>query len=144
MRAELRVSGEDAASAAVAARSLEAWLVGRDELRGRVRPVVAAPRPGEMGSVSDVLVVALGHGGAATAVASVLISWVRRQRGKVSVTAKRSDGAEITVSADHVRGLTAEQISPLVNQVAAALDGNDARRADNGGGAELDTRDAGR
>lgn len=144
MRAELKVSGDDAATVSAATRSLETWLVGRDELRGRVRPLVEVPRPGEMGSVPDVLMVSLGHGGAATAVASVLISWIRHQRAKVSVTAKRSDGAEVTVSADHVRGLTAEQISPLVTQLAQALNGDDGLGGDGDGAGERDRDDTGR
>jgi len=132
---ELRVAGDDAVAAV---RSLEAWLAGREELRGRVRPVVAVPEPGAMGSVGDVLVVALGQGGVATAAASVLISWIRRQHGKVSVTAKRPDGAEITLSADHVRGLTSEEIPALVTGLAAALEGGDAGRLDGGDPSTLD------
>jgi membrane-associated two-gene conflict system component 1 (EACC1) len=148
VRAELRVLGDDAATVSAAMRSLEAWLAGRDELRGRVRPVAAAPRAGEMGSVGDVLAVALGQGGAATAVAtataSVLISWIRHQRAKVSVTAKRSDGTEITVSADHVSGVGAEQLSPLVAQVADALNGTgDGVGGGEDGAGELDRHDAG-
>jgi len=89
-----------------------------------------------MGSVADVLMVALGQGGVATALASVLISWVRRQTGKVSVSAKLSDGAEITLTADHVRGLSTDEISPLVAQLAAALESRDARTLDGGGTVE--------
>lgn len=118
----LRITGFDTSGAV---RSLQEWLVGREELQGRVRPVVRAPVPGAMGSTADMLVVALGHGGAATATASVLISWIRRQRGKISVTAKRPDGAEITLTADHVRGLAQEDIQPLVGRLAEALDGGE-------------------
>ncbi|MGH3720650.1 MAG: effector-associated constant component EACC1 [Pseudonocardiaceae bacterium] len=120
MQVRLTVDGDDAPAAM---RSLEAWLVGHDELRGRVRPVVEAPQPGTMGSVADVLMVTLGQGGVATAVASVLISWIRRQSGTVSVRATRSDGAEFTVTAEHVRGLTTEEVRSVVNQLAATLDG---------------------
>jgi hypothetical protein len=132
MEVELRVSGP-----AEAMRSLEVWMAGRDELRGRARPVVVAPGPAEMGSAAEVLVVALGHGGAATALASVLVSWIRRQRGTISLTAKRSDGAAITVSADHVRGLTSERIPELVAELTAALDGSDAHKVVNGGAGAL-------
>jgi Effector Associated Constant Component 1 len=59
----------------------------------------------------------------ATAVASVLISWIRRQSGTVSVRATRPDGAEITVTADHVRGLTTEEVRSVVTQLGATLDG---------------------
>ena len=103
----LTVSGDDATERV---RSLDSWLVGEDRLRGRVRRVVRAPEPPTMGSVPDVLMVALGQGGVATALASVLIAWIRRQTGTASVTAKRPDGAEFTLSADHVRGLTVEEV----------------------------------
>lgn len=120
MQVRLTVAGDDAPAAM---RSLQAWLAGQDELRGRVRPVVEAPRPGTMGSVVEALMVTLGQSGVATAVASVLISWIRRQRGTVSLRATRPDGAEVTVTADHVRGLTTEEVRSVVTQLGATLDG---------------------
>ncbi len=123
MQVRLTVAGDDATAAM---RSLEAWLAGHDELRGRVRPVVTAPRPGTMGSVAEVLMVTVGQAGVAVAVASVLISWIRRQAGKVSVNVTRPDGAEITLTAEHVRGLTTEEVRSMVIQLEAALDGTGA------------------
>lgn len=120
MQVRLTVAGDDATAAM---RSLEAWLAGQDELRGRVRPGVIAPQPGAMGSVAEVLVVTVGQAGVATAVASVLISWIRRQAGKVSVNVTRSDGAEITFTVEHVRGLTTEEVRSMVTQLEAMLDG---------------------
>ncbi len=119
----ITVGGDDAAEGV---RSLDAWLAGENQLRGRVRQVVQAPEPATMGSVPDVLMVALGQGGVATALVSVLIAWIRRQTGTASVTAKRPDGAEFTLSADHVRGLTVEEIRALVGELSTALDGDDA------------------
>ncbi len=123
MQVRLTVAGDDATAAM---RSLEEWLAGDDELRGRVRSVVTAPRPGTMGSAADVLMVAVAQGGVATAVASVLISWIRRQAGKVSVNVTRPDGAEITLTAEHVRGLTTEEVRSVVTQLEAMLDGTGA------------------
>jgi hypothetical protein len=120
MQLRLTVAGDDAPAVT---RSLEEWLADHEQLRGRVRPVVTAPQPGTMGSVADVLMVTVGPGGVATAVASVLISWIRRQRGTVSVSARRPNGAEITLSAEHVRGLTPEEVRSLVTQLEATLDG---------------------
>jgi hypothetical protein len=118
----LRVLGPDVTALM---GSLEAWLTGREELRGGVRAVAPAPYPGAMGSAADVLMVVLGQGGVATALASVLISWIRGQSGKVSVTAKRRDSAEIIVTADRVRGLTQDGIQLLVARLATALDGGE-------------------
>lgn len=123
MEVRLTVAGDDPTAAM---RSLEAWLAGHDELRGRVRSVVMAPQPGTMGTVAEVLMVAVGHAGVATAVASVLISWIRRRSGKVSVNVTRPDGAEITLTADHVRGLTTEEVRSMVTQLEATLDGTGA------------------
>jgi Effector Associated Constant Component 1 len=122
MQVRLAVLGDDGTAAM---RSLEAWLAGHEELRGRVRPVVMASRPGTMGPVAEALVVTI-QGGVATAVASVLISWIRRQAGKVSVSATRPDGAKITLDAEHVRGVSAEEVGALVTQLAATLDGTGA------------------
>lgn len=123
MQVRLSVAGDDAATAM---RSLEEWLAGHDELRGRVKPVVAAPQPDTMGSVAEVLMVTMGQAGVATALASVLISWIRRRSGKVSVSVTRPDGAEITLTAEHVRRLTTEEVHSVVNQMEATLDGNGA------------------
>lgn len=122
MQVRLAVVGD---GTTVAMRSLEAWLTGHEDLRGRVRPVMMASRPGAMGSVPEVLMVAV-QGGMATAVASVLISWIRRQAGKVSVSATRSDGTKITLDAEYVRGVTPEEVGGLVTQLAATLDGTGA------------------
>lgn len=123
LEGKLTVAGDDVTAAM---RSLEAWLAGHEELRGRVRPVVMALQPDTMGSVADVLMVTVGQAGVATAVASVLISWIRRQSGKISVSVTRHDGAEITFTAEHVRGLTTEEVRSVVTQLAATLDGRDA------------------
>lgn len=115
---ELRITGGDDPAET---RGLEAFLTSDPELQRWVTARVAAPEPGTMGSVADVLVVALGQGGTATALASVLISWIRRQRSKVSVHTRCSCGKEITVSADHIRNLTAEQLRDQVGDLAEQL-----------------------
>ena len=124
MQVRLTLTGQDAA---VARKSLEAWLAGHEELRGRVEPVVEVPQPGTMGLAAEMLLVTMEQGGMATAVASVLIAWIRRQSGKVSLSATRTDGTVITVTADHVRGLTPEEIRSMVDQLAVTLDGTGAR-----------------
>jgi hypothetical protein len=115
---ELRLTGSDDPAEA---RELEAFLTSDPELRRWVTARGAAPEPGTMGSVADVLVVALGQGGIATALASVLISWIRRQRSKISVHARCSCGKEITVSADHIRDLKPDQLRGQVAELAEQL-----------------------
>lgn len=124
----LSVAGEDANAAT---RSLQTWLDRREELRGRLRTVTMAPQPGAMGVPPELVVTLVS--GVSSAAASVLISWIRRQVGKISVTAIHPDGAKITLTAEHVRGLTQHDIGPLVDRLAQALDGGDTSILDTGG-----------
>ncbi|MEV7601332.1 hypothetical protein AB0O91_28595 [Kitasatospora sp. NPDC089797] len=103
-------------------RSLRQWLVEDDRLRGRVRLAEAPPAPGTLGALLDTLTVTLGPGGVATAVASVLISWVRRQRGNVSVKVTRPDGTTAEFSATHVSGLEAPEVRRLAAEFSRSLD----------------------
>jgi hypothetical protein len=75
-------------------RSLFRWLQGDDDLPGAaVRWAPAAPGPGEMGAVSDVLVVALGSGGSVGAVlAGSLSVWIRHRTSDVKVTFRGKEG----------------------------------------------------
>jgi len=83
-------------------------------------PAFGLPPPN---SLLLLLMVTVEEGGTATAVASVLNAWIRRQSGKVSVSATRPDGTEITVTADHVRGLTTEEVRLVVTQLGVMLEG---------------------
>jgi hypothetical protein len=74
--------------------SLHAWLIGEDALRGRVIVERDPPRPDQMGAIADVLVVALGAGGAVTALATSVPGWLRRN---TDVTIEVSDDTGRTV-----------------------------------------------
>jgi hypothetical protein len=103
-------------------RSLRAWLVGEDELRGRVTMVEQPPRPGELGPVTDALLVALGQGGAATVLAAGLVSWLRSRHGDINITAeRRGDQTKIQVSAKRVRGLDADGLRSEIDRLGHAL-----------------------
>lgn len=91
--------------------NLEDWLLDEPGLAGCpvVRPAVI-PEPGQMGAVSDVLVVTLGSGGMGVALAGSLSVWlrtrvsdlnlrIRTQRGEVEVTANNVKDAEALVAA---------------------------------------------
>lgn len=98
-------------------RSLRAWLVGDDTLRGRVQLAAAAPEPGTLGGELETLAIALGPGGAATALAGALITWIRRQAGSIRVKVAGPDGAFVEVTASRARGLDAAQVQGLVTEV---------------------------
>ncbi|WP_425414609.1 effector-associated constant component EACC1, partial [Pseudonocardia spinosispora] len=56
--------------------SLGAWLRRQDELVGRIRPIPRPPAPEDMGSLFDVLAVAVGTGGTLTVLAHSLEVWL--------------------------------------------------------------------
>lgn len=78
-------------------RLLANWLRDEDELRGRVTLVDRPAEPGHMGAVADILEVAVGSGGAATALVTSLFSWLhhRRTDERVTMWIKLDSGAEI-------------------------------------------------
>ncbi|WP_431929230.1 effector-associated constant component EACC1 [Amycolatopsis tucumanensis] len=106
------------------ARSLREWLLGQEELRGRVRLVDSPPEPGRLGSVVETLAVALGPGGVATATATVLIAWLRRRASDVTITVKKPDG-DFELTATNVKGVDAGELAELTRRVSAELDGGD-------------------
>ncbi|WP_018683317.1 effector-associated constant component EACC1 [Actinokineospora enzanensis] len=64
---------------------IAAWLRLEDELRGRIDLRSAPPRPGEMGSLWEVLVVAAGAGGAVTVLVQSLFGWLQSKRRDLSI-----------------------------------------------------------
>lgn len=103
-------------------RSLRDWLVAEEELRGRVRLELSPPEPGALGSAVAALTVALGPGGVATAAASVLISWLRRRTGNVSVKMIRPDGTSTEFSVTNVSGLDATEVQRITAELSRSLD----------------------
>jgi hypothetical protein len=112
----------EAEHAAEEIRSLDQELVDLDELRGAVRRVAGSLQPGELGVLDSGLVIALAQGGAATAMATVLVAWLRRRVGNVSVKLTRPGGAVVEVSAGNVRAMDADQVKLLVTELSATLE----------------------
>lgn len=105
VRVETRlvVEGTDSSSALA---SLNEWLRRTDELRGRIRLRPKAPAPGEMGGITDVLVVAAGAGGALTVLANSLSVWLRQpRRASVTVSVERPDGTRVEISGEHLKSV---------------------------------------
>lgn len=96
---QLSISAEDGD----ALRSLLDWLRHEDAFRGRVHVAHAPVRPGQMGGMLDVLVVALGSGGVGAALATSLSTWLRRPRGTdVKLTLTADDGRKLELDARRV------------------------------------------
>jgi hypothetical protein len=71
--------------------SLYTWLQRDDEFRGRVKPVSAEVKPGEMGGVTEALTVVLTGGTAA--LAGTLTGWLSARRTRISVDFSSGDKA---------------------------------------------------
>src|SRR3954451_4027101 len=82
--------------------SLLEWLNGNDELRGRISMPTPAMQPGQMGGLTEVLVVALGAGGVATALTQSLTAWLTHRRADITLTLTY-DRTELTVDAKRVK-----------------------------------------
>ncbi|MER5549640.1 hypothetical protein ABT072_46410 [Streptomyces sp. NPDC002589] len=111
----LSVSGGAAQTA-----DLAAWLDEEDALRGRVRRVAGPVPDGALGGELQQLVVGLTSSGVTTAVASVVVAWLRRRTGSVSVRVSGRDGFELEVHADQVWNMDAEQLRAQVDRLVSA------------------------
>jgi hypothetical protein len=80
-------------------RQLAGWLRDEEELRGRVTLAQSPVRPGEMGGVTDAVVVAMTSGTAGVVVTS-LFTWLsrRREAERVSVTVESGTGEKAVIT----------------------------------------------
>lgn len=134
----VRVEGPGAADEL---RSLRTWLVDDDDFRGRVRLHEADPaRETLTGGIVNALTVAVGSLG--TALATVLVTWLRTRVGRVRLRVTRPDGEVVELNVEQVRGLDAENTWLRVAQLADLLNadpqlpGPAARTTADGGGDE--------
>ena len=114
MDAQIRITGGTGEELA----ALGEWLGGEDELRGRVRTVHAPIGKTELGSITDLLTVALGTGGAGTVLASSLKTWLVTRRTTAKITVE-SAGRSVTLDIQ-----TLDAVAPLLDQILKADDDN--------------------
>jgi hypothetical protein len=114
---DLRISLADGDLADL--ESLQDWLGQERELTGRVRLSGSAPRRGELGTLVDVLVVALGSGGAISVLAASLKNWLSLpRRSDITIKIDRADGSSVTIDAKRVAARQAD----LESIIRQALD----------------------
>lgn len=113
MDAEIRIAGGSASELA----ALAEWLQGEDELRGRIRSVRGPIGETELGPVVELLTVMLGAGGAGTALASSLKTWLLTRRTTAKIIVK-SGGRSVALDIQ-----TVDEIGPLLEQLLKAGDG---------------------
>lgn len=84
---------------------LYAWLNGNRDFRGRVTRVIRSTTVGpvgQLGGIIELLEVALGSGGIATALAPSLTAWLQRNRhSEIAITVTRGKN-KVTVNAKGV------------------------------------------
>lgn len=102
-------------------RSLRHWMLEVRDLSGPVGLRQRAPQPGELGSMTDALVVAVGSGGALTALTGALISWLRHRTTDLTVTVIRPDGGAVEVDGRRLRGVDPAQLSAMIERLTAQL-----------------------
>lgn len=115
----IEIEGDDSAGEL---GSLMEWLAEVDELRGAVRPVHAPPPAGALGPVLEALDVLVGPGGVAAAVTTSLVAWLRHRAGSVRVRVRKPDGTTVTLDAEKVRGLSADDVHAQVEQLLRAVE----------------------
>jgi uncharacterized iron-regulated membrane protein len=119
------------------AGELAAWLADEGELRGCVRRVAAPVPMGVLGADLAQLAVSLTSGGAAAALASAVIAWLKRRAGPVTVRVSR-DGSMIELSVSRVREMSAEDLQKQVDQLASMVWPGDDVTADPGSGGDAE------
>ncbi|GAB2539501.1 hypothetical protein GCM10027167_50350 [Nocardia heshunensis] len=108
-----------------ALRMLWDWLIVEPDLQGYLNLAQAPPRDGQMGAVTESLSVILGQGGAVaagfTAFSTVLIAWIRRQTGSVTVKVTRSDGSGFEYTASNTDRMSESEVTALTATLTGML-----------------------
>ena len=105
VKVTISLAGDDAPELA----SLYTWLQRDDEFRGMVHPVKAAPQSGEMGGITQALIVTLGSGGTITVLAGTLSAWLSARRTRISVDFSVGDRSQ-RVDIDAANAADAERL----------------------------------
>jgi hypothetical protein len=114
MDVQVRVAG----GGSDALTALAAWLSGEDDLRGRVQVVRGPIGDTELGSLPELLTVALEAGGAGTALAASLRTWLLTRRTSARITVE-TGGRSVSLDIQ-----TVGEVAPLLEQVLKAGDGD--------------------
>ncbi len=103
MRVEISVDPVDGAHRrGDRSRELADWLRREDPLRGHVRLSPGAIDAEQMGAVTDTIAIAVGTGGAGTALARTLVAWISHRTTDVKLTLTRPEGTKLSIDAQRV------------------------------------------
>jgi Effector Associated Constant Component 1 len=107
MDAFIRVEGVSSDDLA----ALGEWLNDESELRGHCHMIHSSINDTDLGSIPELLNVALGAGGAGTILASSLITWLKTRRTTAKITVE-SAGRSVTLDIE-----TVNEVAPLLEQI---------------------------
>jgi Effector Associated Constant Component 1 len=95
--------------------SLDEWLHQEPVLAGRITALVSEPRAGELGALSQALVVAVGSGGVLSVLAASLRAWLSLpRRSDIRVEVHGPDGRSVVLDAHRING---KDLEGLIRQV---------------------------
>ena len=96
--------------------SLAQFLSQESELRGRVTPVPAVPVRGQMGSVTDVIQIAVGSGGALAVMTSAITAWLKNRGSDITIRVSGPGGRCIEMAGRRLRSASMSDTDELVRQ----------------------------
>jgi len=88
----------------VALESLDDWLRAEPKLAGRVTVAGSEPKEGELGTLGDALIVAVGSGGTLSVLAMALKAWLSQPRRSDVRIRIEGGGRVIEIDANHIDG----------------------------------------
>jgi hypothetical protein len=100
-------------------RELRRRLTDVEEIRGRVRSVDAEAQPGSLGTLLQALAVDVLPAGAVTALAGVVVPWIRHRTADTIIKLRRPDGTEVEVTAERVQRLDAAAVRTIVAELSS-------------------------
>jgi hypothetical protein len=111
---EIRIScvgGDHAAGI----ESINEWLRAVPDLAGRLRFAGSTPSEGELGALTDALVVAAGSGGTLSVLATSLKAWLAQpRRSDARIRIQAGDGRVVEIDANRLHG---ERVNAPINQI---------------------------
>lgn len=105
--------------------SLHGWLGNLPDLRGSLTLGKPDRDPQEMGWLTDVLGVAVGNGGAATALAGSLATWLVSRRSHIKIRVTGPDGRSTEVDVKQAKGNQAD-VEAMLREVLSEHEGGTA------------------
>jgi len=90
------------------------FLADDPALSGRLDIATTPAKPGEMGSIVEVLEVAVGSGGAVTVLLNSITTWLRNRGTDATIRVSTPDGTTVEVATRRLRAMSASEMSAVV------------------------------